>query len=126
MAFVVPTTAAMTLTAIALIFDLRLRRIPNALTVLFFILGLSFHIVLAGWPGLRFSLLGFAAGFGPLFLLWLLGGGGGGDVKMMGALGAWLGGPVTILIFLGSAIAAIPCLLLTLACLLYTSDAADE
>jgi prepilin peptidase CpaA len=30
-------------------------------------------------------------GFGTLFLLWILGGGGAGDVKLMGALGVWLG-----------------------------------
>ena len=53
---------------------------------------------------LLFSALGFAAGFGVLFLLWLTSGGGGGDVKMMAALGAWLGWKLIVAVFLGSAV----------------------
>jgi prepilin peptidase CpaA len=49
----------------------------------------------SGWRGslrqVGFSLLGFAGGFGILFVLWCIAGGGGGDVKFMAALGAWLG-----------------------------------
>lgn len=95
--------AAMLFTAIALYFDLKYRRIPNALTVSAFAIAVIFHVATGGLTGLGFSLAGFAAGFCPLLLLWLIGGGGGGDVKMMGALGAWLGPSVTFIIFLGSA-----------------------
>ena len=50
-----------------------------------------------GWPGrganpgLSAALQGFAIGFGPLLVCWLAGGIGGGDAKLMGAIGA-LGG----------------------------------
>src|SRR2546430_2166443 len=43
---------------------------------------------------------GFAIGFALLLLPWILGGGGMGDVKMLAALGAWLG-PLAILIAFG-------------------------
>jgi len=54
--------------------------------------------------GLLFALAGFAVGFGILFVLWLIGGGGGGDVKMMGALGAWLGVSLILKVFLVSTV----------------------
>jgi prepilin peptidase CpaA len=89
--------------------DVKTKKLPNVLTVPAFACGLLFHVVRGfvedGWAGclgswresgLLFALAGFATGFGILFVLWLIGGGGGGDVKFMGALGAWLG---TILIF---------------------------
>jgi len=71
-------------------------------------LGLLFWMVygaycngIAGlFHGLGFSLLGFVTGFGILFLVWILGGGGGGDVKLMGALGAWLGAKATFEVLL--------------------------
>jgi prepilin peptidase CpaA len=60
-----------------------------------------------GGVGLVASLAGFAVGLSLLLLPWLLGGGGMGDVKMLAALGAWLG-PVGILVAfgLGSVLAA--------------------
>jgi len=103
--------AAMTFTAVALILDLRTRRLPNWLTVSAFAGGVLFHIITGGLPGLGASMLGFAVGFGVLFLLWIIGGGGGGDVKMMGALGAWLGAPLIIIVFLCSAVIAALCLI---------------
>jgi prepilin peptidase CpaA len=69
-----------------------------------FALGLLVHTAANRWPGLQFSFFGFATGFGVLVVLWLFGGGGGGDVKMMTALGAWLGAVLTIEVFLASAV----------------------
>jgi len=43
------------------------------------------------WDGLVDHVLGFAFGFGVLFIPYLLGGMGGGDVKLMGVVGAFLG-----------------------------------
>ncbi|HUT09535.1 MAG TPA: A24 family peptidase [Thermoguttaceae bacterium] len=90
-------------TAVAAVFDARIKRLPNALTVPAFFAGILFTAVfgplgslLEGVGGrLLFSLGGFGVGFGILFVLWIIGGGGGGDVKFMGALGAWLGPIVT-------------------------------
>ena len=96
----VATVACFTITAA--VSDLRMRRIPNWLTVSAFAGGLVMHTVVNGLAGLGFSLLGFAMGFGILLILWLIGGGGGGDVKLMGALGAWLGASLTLSVFLVS------------------------
>ena len=92
------------LTAAAMISDLRFRRIPNGLTVSAFIGALVFHGATAGWAGLGQALLGFGTGFGLIFLLWLIGGSGGGDVKLMGAVGAWLGPKLTFWVLAVSAV----------------------
>lgn len=99
-------------TAAAAVIDYRARRIPNSLTVPMFALGLVYHAALNGWAGpehagiaeagLKSALLGFCIGFGPLFLLWTIGGGGGGDVKLMGALSVWLGFRMTLLVLIVS------------------------
>lgn len=94
-------------TVAALVSDLRQRRIPNALTVTAFGLALAFHVCFSGWAGLKFAAGGFAVGFGVMFVLWLVGGGGGGDVKLMGAVGAWLGAVSTMMLFLGSVFVAV-------------------
>ena len=89
-------------TLAAAVCDLRTRKLPNKLTVPAFLLGLAYHAI---WgQGLLFSLGGFAVGFGVLFVLWLIGGGGGGDAKLMGALGAWLGAPHTVIVLMLSII----------------------
>jgi prepilin peptidase CpaA len=66
---------------------------------------------------LGFALFGFATGFGILLVLWLIGGGGGGDVKLMGALGAWVGASLIMKVFFVSAvlIAVMACGVLVLA-----------
>ncbi len=83
--------------AIAVVWDLKERRIPNALTALLAVGGLVFHLATTGLPGLKFSLLGLAVGLGIFIVPYMLGGMGGGDVKLLAGLGAWLG-PMSILI----------------------------
>ena len=83
--------------AIAVGWDLKARKIPNALTIPAAAGGLIFHLTTTGMPGLKSSALGLATGLGVLLVLYLLGGMGGGDVKLLAALGAWLG-PKSILI----------------------------
>lgn len=100
---------------VAVTIDIKTRRIPNWLTVPTFVAGLLYHIITGGWSGLGFALGGFGVGFGILLILWLIGGGGGGDVKLMGAIGAWLGAPITIIIFIGSALFALICTVVVLA-----------
>ena len=78
-------------TAIAAIWDYRQHRIPNNLTLPVFFAGWVYQAVFHGWPGIGNAAGGFLVGFGVLFLLWMVGGGGGGDVKLMAALGTWLG-----------------------------------
>jgi prepilin peptidase CpaA len=45
-------------------------------------------------------------GFGILFVFYAMGGMGGGDVKLMGGIGAWLGTPLTVVLFLASSVVA--------------------
>jgi prepilin peptidase CpaA len=99
-------------TAAAAVSDVRVGKLPNKLTVSAFAAALLFHLingaVTGGWQGagsgVLFSLAGFSVGFGILLVLWLIGSGGGGDVKFMGALGAWLGPQLTVAVFLLSAV----------------------
>ena len=83
--------AAILIGASACVFDLRTRRIPNLLTLGSAVAALTYHAVTGGLPGALGSAGGWGVGvllFAPLFLL---GGMGGGDVKLLAALGAWLG-----------------------------------
>jgi prepilin peptidase CpaA len=97
-------------TGAAAVWDFRTRKLPNVLTVPAFAAGLLFHTVFGGLSysqeGLLFALTGFAVGFGMLFLLWLVGGISGGDVKFMGALGCWLGTWLTVQAFVLGALLA--------------------
>ena len=71
--------------------DLRSSRIPNLLTFTAMGTGPVAHACLAGFQGIFFSLEGLAVGLGLFFLLYVPGGLGAGDVKLMGAVGAMVG-----------------------------------
>ena len=88
-------------TASAAVLDARLHRIPNYLTVPTALAGLLFHSLITNW-GIVSSLAGFGLGFALLFVPWLLGGSGMGDVKLLAALGAWLGPHYMIYAFVAS------------------------
>ena len=88
-------------------------KIPNKLTIPFFGLGLVYQIAFWGfvpWNGLMEThgildgLMGFGVGFGLYFVLWMVAGGGAGDVKLMGALGAWLGFKLTFFLIIATLI----------------------
>jgi len=76
---------------IAAVFDLRQRRIPNALTVTAMLAGILIHTTRSGWDGFTFSLLGLAVGGGALLIFFVFGGMGAGDVKLMAGIGALVG-----------------------------------
>ena len=84
-------------TTVAAAVDLRMHRIPNYLTVPTAVLGIAYHTFAPAGLGMLAGLAGFAVGFSLLLLPGLLGGGGMGDVKLLAALGAWLG-PILMLI----------------------------
>jgi prepilin peptidase CpaA len=71
--------------------DWRSRRIPNWLTVPTLFLGIGVNILALGWEGAKTSLLGAGLGLGLLLPFVLLRSLGGGDWKLVGALGAFLG-----------------------------------
>ena len=93
-------------TLAAAIWDIRVKRIPNKLTLPVFGAGLVYQVAFNQVDGLLAAAAGFAAGFGLLFVLWMIGSGGGGDVKLMGALGVWLGGKLTLMVLVGSTLMA--------------------
>jgi len=97
-----PTLAVM---GVAVVTDLRSRRIPNWLVFPYWLAGIVVQGVLHGWHGIGQSLAGAGLAiliFGALFLL---GGMGAGDVKLCAAAGAWIGPAQTMfaLIFTGLA-----------------------
>lgn len=91
--------------------DLRDRTVPNWLTYSGVLCGLLWYGVTEGFRGAGFSLAGAAVGFASLLAFFLMGGMGGGDVKLLAAFGA-LVGPGLILhaliwiALLGGAVAA--------------------
>jgi len=82
---------AFALAAAACWFDVRTRRIPNWLTFPAALLGLVAATAAHGGHGTVSSAAGFLVGVALFFPLFALRGLGAGDVKLMGALGAWLG-----------------------------------
>lgn len=91
--------------------EIQSARIPNWITLPALALAFSVSFIGIGIP-LVSSLLGFAAGFGFLFVFYLFGGMGGGDVKLMGAVGALLGFPGVLPVlmytaFIGGAMAVV-------------------
>jgi prepilin peptidase CpaA len=75
----------------ACVFDVRTRRIPNALTFSTAAAGLLYHAATSGVTGAQLAAGGWLLGLLLLLPYFALGGMGGGDVKLMAALGAWLG-----------------------------------
>jgi len=71
--------------------DLWKGRIYNAVTYPAIVAGVVLQIALHGASGVWLALGGFAVGFFPAFLLFALGGMGGGDVKLLGAIGTIAG-----------------------------------
>ena len=76
--------------------DLRSRRIPNVLTFGSALAALLFHTMTGGLTGAGTAAAGWLLGGAVFFLPFYLGGMGAGDVKLMAALGAWLGPSLTI------------------------------
>ena len=71
--------------------DLTRRRISNWTSGGAVIAGLIVHLAQKGWTGAMHSLFGSAIGFAVFLIFYLLGGMGGGDVKLMAGFGALLG-----------------------------------
>jgi prepilin peptidase CpaA len=71
--------------------DLARRQIANWIPVAALAGGFGWQIGQDGWMGAVHALAGAAAGFAVFLVFYLLGGMGGGDVKLMAGFGALLG-----------------------------------
>lgn len=71
--------------------DVRERKIYNWATVPMWFMGWLYQATWFEWHGLLNGALGCCVGFGLFFTLWAMRIAGGGDVKLVTALGVWLG-----------------------------------
>lgn len=93
--------------AVAAVSDVTAGKIPNWLTYPAVVLGLALGGLLERWDGLLSHAIGLGAAFLPLFFFYRLGAGlGGGDVKLMAAVGALSGWPAILPVMLYSFIVA--------------------
>ncbi len=76
---------------LACIADLRTRRIPNVLTFSAAVIAVLFHAATGGWAAVGSSVSGWLLGVHLFFPMFALRGMGAGDVKLLAAVGAWLG-----------------------------------
>src|SRR5438093_11608574 len=82
---------AVAFVALCVTIDVRTRRIPNAGSGTAMLLGITLNTAHEGAAGLLDSVAGLGLTTGALLWPFALGGIGGGDVKMMAAVGALLG-----------------------------------
>ncbi len=87
---------AFALAGVACWFDVRTRRIPNRLTLPATALGMAAATAAHGGSGALSSAAGLLVGMVLFFPMFALKGLGAGDVKLMGALGAWLGAAMVL------------------------------
>jgi len=87
----VPQLLTLVVLAVACAFDLRTRRIPNFLTFGGAALAVLYAGTAHGFAGLTHSVGGWLAGVCIFLPLFVLGGLGAGDVKLMACVGAFVG-----------------------------------
>lgn len=80
------------------------RRVPNWLNAGIALSGLAVQATFFGWSGVSAGLLGLLVGFALLIVPWAMHGMGAGDVKLMAAIGCWLGPWLTFVSFAAGAI----------------------
>jgi prepilin peptidase CpaA len=97
--------AVATATVTAAIIDLRTRRVPNALTAGIAVVGVGLAASGLGRVGLLASIAGCLLGFALMLPGHLIGATGGGDVKLLAAVGTLLGPGATLRAFVATAIA---------------------
>lgn len=107
--------AALATAAAGCVTDLRSRRVPNALTFGAALAAFAYGAAIGGWSGLGWALAGWATGLAVFLPFFLLRGIGGGDVKLVAALGAWLGPAAALWIGVFAALAGGPLALLVAA-----------
>ena len=81
---------------VAMVTDLQSRKIYNWLTFPAMLVGIALSVAMGGWDGAQSSLIGFFVGSAIFLMGFLLGAMGAGDVKLMAAVGLWMGWPATV------------------------------
>jgi len=95
--------------------DYSQRRVPNWLNALLIVVGFIVQACYFGTAGLVTGTWGLLTGFGLLIVPWLMHGMGAGDVKLMAAIGVWLGPLLTFYSFaLGAVIGGITAVVMIL------------
>ena len=96
-------------------FDFAQRRVPNWLNLALIIAGFVVQGLYFGSAGLVTGLWGVLAGFCLLIVPWLMHGMGAGDVKLLAAIGVWLGPLLTFYSFaLGAVIGGLVAMVMIL------------
>ncbi len=93
-----------TLLIIAVVNDLRFQKIPNILTFPAMVVAIAYNSWFSGLEGFLFSIEGIGLGMAVLIAFHLFGGMGAGDVKLMGAVGGFLGPEGVFIAFLLTAL----------------------
>ena len=105
-----------TLLALACVTDLRTRRIPNVLTLSAVAGAVLFHLATGGWQAAGWSIVGLFVGALLFLPMFALRGMGAGDVKLLAAVGAWLGpGQVAIVALATSLVGGVMAVVVALA-----------
>ena len=103
---IVPVIVTLTAVVIAAVIDIWKYKVHNLLTFPLLLSGVVYHGIVAGGAGVADSVLSALFGMGVLIIFYAMGGVGGGDVKLLAAIGAWLKLPLTFWVFVASSLAA--------------------
>ncbi len=96
---------AVLVAGVAGVHDLRSARIPNWLTYSGAFAALAFRSTLLGWTGLASGIMGLLIAGIFFFVLFVMGAFGGGDVKLMACVGAWVGSNQIVFVLIAAALA---------------------
>ena len=95
--------------------DYSQKRVPNWLNALLIVVGFVAQACYFGTAGLTTGFWGLLTGFGLLIVPWLMHGMGAGDVKLMAAIGVWMGPLLTLYSFgLGAVIGGVAAVVMIL------------
>jgi prepilin peptidase CpaA len=89
-----------TLLVLCAVYDITANKIPNIVTIPSVISAVALHSLNHGLDGFLFSTAGMATGIALLIIPYIMSGMGAGDVKLMGAVGSFLGVKATFEAFL--------------------------